>query len=169
MGDLKMAKAKYAKTNAIRLLEQQKIQFQVIEYETGDGQVDGISVAEKIGHPVSHVFKTLVAKESAQKLFVFVIPVAEELDLKVAAKVVGEKKIEMLAVKELLGYTGYVRGGCSPVGMKKLYPTIIDASAQEQGSIVVSAGKIGMQIHVQLNDLLDVTKAKLAPITTTHE
>ncbi len=164
-----MAKAKYAKTNAIRLLEQQKIQFQVIEYETGDGQVDGISVAEKIGHPVSHVFKTLVAKESAQKLFVFVIPVAEELDLKVAAKVVGEKKIEMLAVKELLGYTGYVRGGCSPVGMKKLYPTIIDASAQEQGSIVVSAGKIGMQIHVQLNDLLDVTKAKLAPITTTHE
>ncbi|MFJ7731319.1 Cys-tRNA(Pro) deacylase [Lysinibacillus sp. NPDC097231] len=164
-----MAKAKYAKTNAIRLLEQQKIQFQVIEYETGDGQVDGISVAEKIGHPVSHVFKTLVAKASAQKLFVFVIPVAEELDLKAAAKVVGEKKIEMLAVKELLGYTGYVRGGCSPVGMKKLYPTIIDASAQEQGSIVVSAGKIGMQIHVQLNDLLDVTKAKLAPITTTHE
>lgn len=164
-----MAKAKHAKTNAIRLLEQQKIQFEVIEYETSDGQVDGISVAEKIGHPVSRVFKTLVAKASAQKLFVFVIPVAEELDLKAAAKVVGEKKIEMLAVKELLGYTGYIRGGCSPVGMKKLYPTVIDASAQEQGSIIVSAGKIGMQVHVQLDDLVAVTKAKLAPISTTQE
>ncbi|MFJ6209266.1 Cys-tRNA(Pro) deacylase [Lysinibacillus sp. NPDC092081] len=163
-----MAKAKHAKTNAIRLLEQQKIQFEVIEYETGDGQVDGISVAEKIGHPVSRVFKTLVAKASAQKLFVFVIPVADELDLKAAAKVVGEKKIDMLPVKELLGYTGYVRGGCSPVGMKKLYPTVIDASAQEQGSIIVSAGKIGMQIHVQLDDLVAVTKAKLATITTTQ-
>ncbi|MFC9541424.1 Cys-tRNA(Pro) deacylase [Lysinibacillus sp. NPDC056959] len=163
-----MAKAKHAKTNAIRLLEQQKIQFEVIEYETGDGQVDGISVAEKIGHPVSQVFKTLVAKASAQKLFVFVIPVAEELDLKAAAKVVGEKKIDMLPVKELLGYTGYVRGGCSPVGMKKLYPTVIDASAQEQGKIIVSAGKIGMQVHLQLDDLVAATKAKLAPITTTQ-
>ncbi|MFT9817334.1 Cys-tRNA(Pro) deacylase [Lysinibacillus sp. NPDC056185] len=164
-----MAKAKHAKTNAIRLLEQQKIQFEVIEYETGDGQVDGISVAEKIGHPVSRVFKTLVAKASAQKLFVFVIPVADELDLKAAAKVVGEKKIDMLPVKELLSYTGYIRGGCSPIGMKKLYPTVIDASAQEQGSIIVSAGKIGMQIHVQLDDLVAATKAKLAPITTTQE
>jgi len=163
-----MAKAKHAKTNAIRLLEQQKIQFEVIEYETGDGQVDGISVAEKIGHPVSRVFKTLVAKASAQKLFVFVIPVAEELDLKAAAKVVGEKKIDMLPVKELLGYTGYVRGGCSPVGMKKLYPTVIDTSAQEQGKIIVSAGKLGMQIHLQLDDLVVATKAKLAPITTTQ-
>lgn len=164
-----MAKAKHTKTNAVRLLEQQKIPFDVMEYETGDGLVDGVSVAEKIGHPVSHVFKTLVAKASAQKLFVFVIPVAEELDLKAAAKVVGEKKIEMLAVKELLGYTGYVRGGCSPVGMKKLYPTVIDACAREQGSIIVSAGKIGMQIHVQLDDLIAVTKAQLAPITTIHE
>ncbi|MGE7986384.1 Cys-tRNA(Pro) deacylase [Lysinibacillus fusiformis] len=163
-----MAKAKHAKTNAIRLLEQQKIQFDVIEYEIGDGQVDGVSVAEKIGHPVARVFKTLVAKASAQKLFVFVIPVAEELDLKAAAKVVGEKKIDMLPVKDLLSYTGYVRGGCSPVGMKKLYPTVIDETAQQQGSIIVSAGKIGMQIHVQLNDLTNITKAQLAPITTTH-
>jgi len=164
-----MAKAKHAKTNAIRLLEQQKIHFDVMEYETGDGQVDGVSVAEKIGQPVARVFKTLVAKASAQRLFVFVIPVAEELDLKAAAKVVGEKKIEMLAVKDLLSHTGYVRGGCSPVGMKKLYPTVIDASAQEQGSIIVSAGKIGMQIHVQIDDLKNITKAQLASITTTHE
>ena len=163
-----MAKAKHVKTNAIRLLEQQKIQFDVIEYEIGDGQVDGVSVAEKIGQPVARVFKTLVAKASAQKLFVFVIPVAEELDLKAAAKVVGEKKIDMLPVKDLLSYTGYVRGGCSPVGMKKLYPTVIDETAQEQGSSIVSAGKIGMQIHVQLNDLKNITKAQLAPITTTH-
>lgn len=169
MGDFHVAKAKHAKTNAVRQLEQQKIQFDVLEYETGDGQVDGISVAEKIGHPVSRVFKTLVAKASAQKLFVFVIPVAEELDLKAAAKVVGEKKIEMLPVKELLGYTGYVRGGCSPVGMKKLYPTVIDATAREQGSIIISAGKIGMQVHVQVDDLLAVTKGQLAPITTIHE
>ncbi|AUS85224.1 MULTISPECIES: Cys-tRNA(Pro) deacylase [Lysinibacillus] len=164
-----MAKAKHAKTNAIRLLEQQKIHFDVMEYETGDGQVDGVSVAEKIGQPVARVFKTLVAKASAQRLFVFVIPVAEELDLKAAAKVVGEKKIEMLAVKDLLSHTGYVRGGCSPVGMKKLYPTVIDVSAQEQGSIIVSAGKIGMQIHVQIDDLKNITKAQLASITTTHE
>lgn len=164
-----MAKVKHAKTNAIRLLEQQKIHFDVMEYETGDGQVDGVSVAEKIGQPVARVFKTLVAKASAQRLFVFVIPVAEELDLKAAAKVVGEKKIEMLAVKDLLSHTGYVRGGCSPVGMKKLYPTVIDASAQEQGSIIVSAGKIGMQIHVQIEDLKNITKAQLASITTTHE
>ncbi|MCR8854530.1 Cys-tRNA(Pro) deacylase [Lysinibacillus fusiformis] len=163
-----MAKAKHAKTNAIRLLEQQKIQFDVMEYEIGDGQVDGVSVAEKIGQPVTRVFKTLVAKASAQKLFVFVIPVAEELDLKAAAKVVGEKKIDMLPVKDLLNYTGYVRGGCSPVGMKKLYPTVIDETAQQQGSIIVSAGKIGMQIHVQLNDLKNITKAQLAPITTIH-
>lgn len=105
-----VAKAKHTKTNAIRLLEQQKIQFDILEYDTGDGQVDGVSVAAKIGHPVARVFKTLVAKASAQKLFVFVIPVAEELDLKAAAKVVGEKKIEMLPVKELLSYTGYIRG-----------------------------------------------------------
>jgi len=164
-----MAKAKHAKTNAIRLLEQQKIHFDVMEYETGDGQVDGVSVAEKIGQPVARVFKTLVAKASAQRLFVFVIPVAEELDLKAAAKVVGEKKIEMLAVKDLLSHTGYVRGGCSPVGMKKLYPTVIDVSAQEQGSIIVSAGKIGMQIHVQIDDLKNITKAQLASITTTYE
>jgi len=164
-----VAKAKHTKTNAIRLLEQQKIQFDILEYDTVDGQVDGVSVAGKIGHPVAQVFKTLVAKASAQKLFVFVIPVAEELDLKAAAKVVGEKKIEMLAVKELLSYTGYIRGGCSPVGMKKLYPTVVDVSAQEQGSIIVSAGKIGMQMHVQLADLLAVTKGQLAPITTIQE
>lgn len=82
---------------------------------------------------------------------------------------VGEKKIEMLAVKDLLSHTGYVRGGCSPVGMKKLYPTVIDASAQEQGSIIVSGGKIGMQIHVQVDDLKTITKAQLASITATHE
>jgi len=164
-----VAKVKHTKTNAIRLLEQQKIQFDILEYDTSDDQVDGISVAGKIGYPVAKVFKTLVAKASAQKLFVFVIPVSEELDLKAAAKVVGEKKIEMLAVKELLSYTGYIRGGCSPVGMKKLYPTVVDASAQEQGSMIVSAGKIGMQMHVQLDDLLTVTKGQLAPITTIQE
>lgn len=169
MEDFHVAKTKNVKTNAVRLLAQQKIQFNVMEYEIGDGLVDGVSVAGKIGHPVSRVFKTLVAKADVQKLFVFVIPVDKELDLKVAAKVVGEKKIDMLAVKELLGYTGYVRGGCSPIGMKKLYPTVIDVTAREQGSIIVSAGKIGMQIHMQVDDLLAATKGQLAPITTIHE
>ncbi|MEG0448903.1 MAG: Cys-tRNA(Pro) deacylase [Lysinibacillus sp.] len=162
-----MAKSKQVKTNAVRLLEQQKIEFDTMEYDVSDGQIDGVSVAEKIGHPVSTVFKTLVAKASAQKLFVFVIPVADELDLKAAAKTVGEKKIEMLAVKEILGYTGYIRGGCSPIGMKKLYPTILDAAAGEQERIIVSAGKIGLQMNVRTKDLLAVTHGKLAPITMT--
>lgn len=160
-----MAKHKIEKTNAVRILDQQKVDYELMEYEVSDGQVDGITVAAKIGHPVSIVFKTLVARASIQKLYVFVIPVAKELDLKAAAKVVGEKKIEMLHVKDLLSNTGYIRGGCSPIGMKKLYPTIIDISAKEQGSIFVSAGKIGMQMHVAVEDLLKLTKGKLAPIT----
>lgn len=160
-----VAKHKIEKTNAVRLLDQQKVNYELMEYEITDGQVDGVSVAAKIGHPVSIVYKTLVARASAQKLYVFVIPVAEELDLKAAAKVVGEKKIEMLHVKDLLPNTGYIRGGCSPIGMKKLYPTIIDASAEEHDRIFVSAGKIGMQIYVTVEDLLKYTKGKLASVT----
>lgn len=160
-----VAKHKIEKTNAVRLLDQQKVNYELMEYEVVDGQVDGVSVAAKIGHPVSIVYKTLVARASAQKLYVFVIPVAEELDLKAAAKVVGEKKIEMLHVKDLLPNTGYIRGGCSPIGMKKLYPTIIDVSAEEYDRIFVSAGKIGMQIYVAVADLLKYTKGKLASVT----
>ena len=160
-----MAK-KIAKTNAVRLLEQQKVAYELFEYETEDGQaVDGITVASKIGQPVEHVFKTLLATAGPNRYYVFVVPVAAELHLKKAAKAAGEKKIEMLPVKDLLGLTGYVRGGCSPVGMKKLFPTFIDASAENLDFIIVSAGKIGMQMKLSPADLAKASKAKFADIT----
>jgi len=160
-----MAKQKVTKTNAVRLLDQQKINYNLIEYIIEDNQVDGVTVAHKVGHPVTHVYKTLVATAGTGKFFVFVIPVAEELNLKACAKVAGEKKIEMLHVKDLLPTTGYIRGGCSPVGMKKLFPTYIDESAKELDYILVSAGKIGMQIQLSPNDLVRVTHGKFAELT----
>lgn len=160
-----MAKQKVTKTNAVRLLEQQKIHYNLIEYTIDDNQVDGVTVAQKVGHPVTHVFKTLVATAGTGKFFVFVIPVSEELNLKACAKVAGEKKIEMLHVKDLLPTTGYIRGGCSPVGMKKLFPTFIDESASELDYILVSAGKIGMQIQLYPNDLIRVTRGNFAKLT----
>lgn len=160
-----MGKQKIAKTNAVRLLDQQKVPYSLIEYTIEDNQIDGVSVANKVGHPVSHVFKTLVATAGTGKLFVFVIPVSEELNLKTCAKVASEKKIEMLHVKDLLSVTGYIRGGCSPLGMKKLFPTFIDESATALDYIVVSAGKIGMQIKLDPKDLIHVTCGKFAKIT----
>lgn len=157
---------KQAKTNAVRLIEQQKIPHELFEYTTEDGgAVDGITVAGKIGQPVEYVFKTLIATAGKGKYFVFVIPVAAELNLKAAAKVVGEKKVELIPVKELLGLTGYIRGGCSPIGMKKLFPTYIDQSAQTLDFIIVSAGKIGMQIKLAPIDLANASSAQFAAIT----
>ena len=159
-----MAK-KVAKTNAVRLIEQQKIAHELIEYETENGQaVDGETVAAKIGHDPQHVYKTLVATAGSNKYYVFVVPVLQELNLKAAAKVAGQKKIEMLAMKDLLGLTGYVRGGCSPVGMKKAFPTFIDTSAESLPFIVVSAGKIGMQMKLAPADLAKASSAQFAPI-----
>ena len=159
-----MAK-KIAKTNAVRVVEQQKLEHELLYYETQDGQaVDGETVAQKIGYPLHHVFKTLIATAGRNKFFVFVVPVTGGLNLKAAAKVVGEKKIEMIAVKDLLPLTGYVRGGCSPVGMKKLFPTYIDASAENLNFMIVSAGKIGMQMKLAPNDLAQLSKAKFAEI-----
>jgi len=163
---MSMAKsAKPAKTNAVRLLDQQKIGYEVFEYEVSDGLVDGVSVAQKIQQPVEKVFKTLVATAGPGKVFVFLVPVAQELNLKSAAKAAGEKKIDMLAVKDLLGLTGYIRGGCSPLGMKKLYPTFIDESAKELDTMIVSAGKIGMQIHLAPSDLLSCTHGVFDALT----
>ena len=160
-----MAK-KVAKTNAVRLIEQRKIPHELIEYTTEDGQaVDGVTVAEKIGEDMQYVFKTLVATSGKNEYFVFVIPVERELDLKAAAKVVGAKKIEMIHVKELLGLTGYVRGGCSPVGMKKAFPTFFDVSAQSMPYMIVSAGKIGMQMKLAPQHLADASNATFAPLT----
>ena len=159
-----MAK-KIVKTNAIRSIEQQKVPHEVLEYSFQEGDaVDGITVAAKVGYPVHHVYKTLVATAGTNKYFVFVIPVNDELNLKAAAKVVGEKKIEMLPLKDLVGLTGYIRGGCSPVGMKKLFPTFIDESAQSLPFMIVSAGKVGMQMKLEPTHLAKVTKAKFAPL-----
>lgn len=161
-----MAKsAKPAKTNAVRLLDQLKINYDLHEYEVSDGQIDGISVANKIQQPVELVFKTLVATAGPGKVFVFLVPVAKELNLKSAAKAAGEKKIEMIAVKDLLGLTGYIRGGCSPLGMKKLFPTFIDDSAKDFDTMIVSAGKIGMQIHLRPSDLVSCTHAVFGALT----
>lgn len=160
-----MAKQKTTKTNAVRLLEQQQINHKLIEYSIEDNQVDGVSVAQKVGHPVTNVFKTLVATAGIGKYFVFAIPVSEELNLKSCAKVAGEKKIEMLHVKDLLSTTGYIRGGCSPIGMKKHFPTFVDESAAELDYIVVSAGKVGMQIQINPDDLIQVTSGKFAKLT----
>ncbi|AEP90324.1 YbaK/ebsC protein [Bacillus subtilis subsp. subtilis str. RO-NN-1] len=158
-----MAK-KMAKTNAVRLIEQQNISYEVLGYKTDGQPVDGISVAEKIGYPLKYVYKTLVAAAGTNHYYVFVVPVAEELDVKKAAKVTGEKKIEMIAMKELLAVTGYLRGGCSPIGMKKLFPTYIDASAETLDFIIVSAGKIGMQLKLAPQDLAKSCEAAFAEI-----
>jgi Cys-tRNA(Pro)/Cys-tRNA(Cys) deacylase len=111
------------------------------------------------------VYKTLVTQGASKQYYVFVIPVEAELDLKKAAKAAGEKKVEMIAVKDLLKVTGYVRGGCSPIGMKKLYPTFIDQVAEELETIIVSGGKIGFQIEMRVGDLLRITKGRLADLT----
>jgi len=163
---MSMAKPhKPAKTNAVRLLDQQKVYYELFEYEVNDGQIDGVSVAKKIGQPVGNVFKTLVATAGPGKIFVFLVPVAKELNLKTAAKAVDEKKVEMISVKDILGVTGYIRGGCSPLGMKKVYPTFIDETAKELEMMIVSAGKIGMQIHLKPNDLLTCTNGVYTSLT----
>lgn len=148
------------KTNAIRILESKDISFKVKEYVVNENELDAISVANKINANPEAVFKTLVVRGDKNGINVFVIPGNYELDLKKAAKASGNKKIELIKVKELLPLTGYVRGGCSPVGMKKLFPTFIEESAQLFDSIFVSAGVRGMQIQVNSDDLIDVTSAE---------
>ena len=137
------------KTNVMRILEQKKIPYQYYEYQTEEA-LSGTEVAKRIGQEESKVFKTLVCVGASNKNYVFVTPVSKELDLKKAAKVAGEKKMDMLKAKELLPLTGYVHGGCSPIGMKKLFPTFIEESAKTYESIIFSAGKIGYQVEVTL-------------------
>ena len=152
------------KTNAMRILDGKKISYQLLTYEVDD-RIDGVSVASKIQRDVKEVFKTLVTRGSSKGIYVFVIPVAQELDLKKAAKVVKEKKIEMISVNEINNLTGYIRGGCSPVGMKKLYPTIIDQSALYLDTFIVSGGKIGLQIEINPKELEKVIKPIFENIT----
>ncbi|EHA0994594.1 Cys-tRNA(Pro) deacylase [Clostridium perfringens] len=155
-----MAKDKKLKTNAMRILDSKKVSYEMLSYESEDGKIDGISVAHKIGVDEKNVFKTLVAQGTSKELYVFVIPVAEELDLKNAAKIAGEKKVEMIAVKDIMKYTGYIRGGCSPIGMKKNYKTFIHESAEDLDFIIFSAGKIGHQIKMNPKDLLSVVEGE---------
>ena len=157
-----MAKDKKLKTNAMRILESKKVSYEMLSYESEDGKIDGISVANKIGEDERNVFKTLVAQGTSKELYVFVIPVADELNLKNAAKVAGEKKIEMIAVKDILKHTGYIRGGCSPIGLKRDYRTFIHESAKGLDFIIVSAGKIGHQIKMNPKDLVSVVEGKFA-------
>ena len=155
-----MAKEKVIKTNAMRILDSKKVNYEMITYESKDGKIDGISVAHKIGIDETNVFKTLVAQGTSKELYVFVIPVAEELNLKEAALITSEKKIEMINVNDIMKYTGYIRGGCSPIGQKREYKTFIHESAKELDFIIVSAGKIGYQIKINPNDLINVVSGK---------
>lgn len=156
--------AKLHKTNAMRILDQKKIEYNVYSYDNKDGKIDGVSVAGKIGKDVKIVYKTLVTQGTSKELYVFVIPVEGELDLKKAAKAAGEKKIEMIAVKDILKFTGYIRGGCSPIGMKKSYKTFIQKEAESLEKIIVSAGKIGMQIELAPTELISVIEGQFQDI-----
>ncbi len=159
-----MAKASSDKTNVMRLLEQKKISYTPHSYPHADGPVDGVTVAGMIGVDPARVFKTLVARGASKAIYVFVIPVARELDLKKAAKAAGDKNMELIPVKELLSLTGYVRGGCSPVGMKKKYPTFFDETCQLYDEIAVSAGARGHQMLVPPEALARLVDAKLVDI-----
>ncbi|MDD6881300.1 MAG: Cys-tRNA(Pro) deacylase [Firmicutes bacterium] len=152
------------KTNVMRILDQKKIKYNSHYYGDTDA-ISGVEVAGVLGQNISKVFKTLVTVGKTKKYYVFVIPVAEELDLKKAAKAVGEKSIEMIKSRELLPLTGYIHGGCSPIGMKKFFRTTIDESVLNCDTFCVSAGKIGYQIEISLDDLKKVIKVDLAPLT----
>ena len=158
-----MAKNKEEKTNVMRTLDQKKIPYTAFSYDP-NGPIDGVSVAAETGLDAAGVFKTLVTKGASGAYYVFDIPVAENLDLKKAAKAVGEKSIAMLPQKELLPLTGYVHGGCSPVGMKKQFPTVFHETVNELALVAVSAGKIGHQVQVKPDDLLKLLRAKTADV-----
>ena len=158
-----MAKQKEIKTNAMRMLDRMKIPYEAMTYECGEF-IDGIQIADKLGLPHEKVYKTLVTVGNSKNYFVFVLPIEGELDLKKAAKAVGEKSVEMLHVKEITKVTGYVRGGCTAIGMKKQYPTVFHETANELDLIAVSAGKIGHQVQVKPADLLNLLRAKTADV-----
>ena len=157
-------KEKDNKTNVMRLLEQAGIEYTAHTYDP-EGPIDGVSVAAILGQDAECVFKTLVTRGASGAYYVFDIPVAENLDLKKAARAVGEKSIAMLPQKELLGLTGYVHGGCSPVGMKKQFPTVFHETAEIIDTIMVSAGKIGFQVECAPADLLALLNAETADVT----
>ena len=153
------------KTNVMRVLDQKKIRYTPHQYPHGEAVPDGVTVARLTGLDPARVFKTLVTVGASKKNYVFVIPVEKELDLKAAAKAVREKSIAMLRQSELLPLTGYIHGGCSPVGMKKALPTVIHESAQALETMAVSAGKVGFQVELSPADLAGLVRASFAPVT----
>ena len=155
---------KEQKTNVMRFLEQKKVKYLPHEYPHGDEAVDGMTVARSCGLEPETVFKTLVARGASKEIFVFVIPVCAELDLKKAAKAAGEKSVAMIHVSEINALTGYVRGGCSPIGMRKQYKTFFNISALDLETIMVSAGKIGYQVELSPDDLIKLTRGKTADL-----
>ena len=146
------------KTNAMRILDKIKAEYNVMTYDVKDNKIDGIAVSKKLGRDEKYVYKTLVTQGSSKSIYIFVIPVREEIDFKKVAKITKEKRIEMLDLRELEKYTGYIRGGCSPIGMRKQYKTFIHNSALEIETIIVSAGKIGFQIEINPNLLKDIVE-----------
>ncbi len=152
------------KTNVMRILDKKKVEYAHHCY-ANTAAVSGVEVALALGQDPAQVFKTLVTVSGGGSYYVFVIPVAKELDLKKAAKAVGKKSVKMLPQKELLPLTGYVHGGCSPIGMKKAFRTVIDESAQQQETIIFSAGKIGYQVELSLPSLAKVLRYSLAALT----
>ena len=157
--------AKEQKTNVMRILDKAHIPYLEHIYDSKDGAIDGMSVASKLHQNVNQVFKTLVTQGHSKQYYVFVIPVAKELNLKAAAKAVGEKSVEMIPVSEIQKVTGYIRGGCSPIGMRKQYQTIIDESCTKWGTIIISGGKIGTQIELSPEQLLEFIHGKTDIIT----
>ncbi len=154
---------KEVKTNAVRILDRNKINYELLTYEC-DEFIDGLHTAEKTGAPVEQTYKTLVMQGKSKKYYVFVIPIAEEVDLKAAARSVGEKSVEMIHVKDITAITGYVRGGCSPLGMKKQFPTVIDSTAEAFDQMYVSGGRIGTSVRLNPKDLAHVVRAEFADI-----
>ena len=155
--------AKQDKTNVMRLLEQKKIPYKMHDY-TVSGAIAGEDVARVLGENPDEVFKTLVTVGKSNQNYVFLVPVNKELNLKKAASAVGEKSIEMIKSKDLLGLTGYIHGGCSPIGMKKLFPTVVHNSAENMENILFSGGKIGMQVEIKTGDFKKIINIKFADI-----
>ena len=162
-----MAKQKEEKTNVMRVLEQKRIPYTAHTYDHEEGvAVDGVTVARSLGQDPETVFKTLVARGASKGIYVYEVPVAENLDLKKAAKAVGEKSIELLHVAEINAVTGYIRGGCSPIGMKKQYPTVFHKTVTDYDTVFISGGKIGAQVEVAPKALLELLRAGTADIIT---
>ena len=161
-------KDKDVKTNAMRILDREKISYRVNTYECDDF-IDGVHIADMLGQSREQSFKTLAGKGKDNEICVFVIPVEKELDLKAAARAAGKKSVELLHVKDINAATGYIRGGVSPIGMKKLFLTVIDESVRQFDEVIISGGRLGSQILLSPDDLIKVTKARVESIVTDNK